>query len=96
MPPIILLNQPISLRRILEIIKNTPANEVLLGSEYRISKRSLRDMLPLLIHENLRKDDEIVLTESFQDGAVYLGNICRIFHENYIPIWYYMHTHSNT
>ena len=95
MLPQLRLNQPVSLRKLAETIRNNSANEVLLGSDYHISKRSLRDLLPLLIQENLRDDDEVVLTESFQNGAVYLGNICRIFHENYIPIWYYIRTHSN-
>jgi len=96
MPSGIPLNQPISLRKLAGVIRNSPQDEVLLGSDYHISKRSLKDLLPLLMQEKLREDDEVVLTESFQNGAVYLGDICRIFHENYIPIWYYVHTHSNT
>jgi len=89
MPQCILLNHPVSLRKFIEVIENNPANEVLLGSDYHISKRGLRDILSNLLLKNLRENDEIVLTETFQDGSSYLGNVCRTFHENYLPLWYY-------
>lgn len=87
MPQSIPLNHLVSLRKLAEVLVNNPANEVLLESDYHISKRKLRDMLSHLLVD-LREDDEIVLTETYQKGSLYLGNVCRIFHDNYIPLWY--------
>lgn len=87
MLPQIPLNEPINVGQLHEIVRNSPRNEIRLGSDH-VVKRRVSDMLLRLVEDGLEDSDKVILTRSFKEGCRYLGDLCQIAPEEYRPVWY--------
>lgn len=81
------LNEPIEVKALREIVDVSSQNEIQLGTNYHIATRHLIDLASRLVRNGLDDTDRITLVTDYREGVVYLGDICRISHDNYGPLW---------
>jgi hypothetical protein len=82
------LNEPLEVKALREITDASLQNEIQLGMNYHIATRHLVDLTSRLMQNGLDTTDRVTLVINYREGAVYLGDICRISYDNYSSLWY--------